>query len=153
MVLDDARIQALIAEPKPTVEPAALMPTTIKGRHRERQESVRGGNGSGFRLIVRQAMLDLSDFSVILGYEVAETTGLFRLRRHNGDSHDHSNRLEGSIVRGYHVHVATERYQLAGFGEDGYAEATNSYEDLIGAIHHMLSAAHFAPPPQTAMPI
>ncbi len=97
MVLNDARIQALIAEPKPTVEPAALMPTTIKGRHRERQESVRGGDGSGFRLIVRQAMLDLSDFSVILGYEVAETTGLFRLRRHNGDSHEHSNRLAGSI--------------------------------------------------------
>jgi len=119
MVLDDAQIQTLLAEPKPIVELAALNPTVAKGRHRESQRSVVRVNGSAFRLIVRQSILDPSDFSVILAHELPETTGLFRLRRHNGDSHDHPNRLEGSTVRGFHVHLATERYQLAGYREDG----------------------------------
>lgn len=153
MVLDDAQIQTLLAEPKPIVELAALNPTIAKGRHRESQRSVVGVSGSAFRLVVRQSILDPSDLSVILAHELPETTGLFRLRRHNGDSHDHPNRLEGSTVRGFHVHLATERYQLAGYREDGYAEATNSYADLIGAVQHMLDVAHFAPPAQGTLPL
>jgi hypothetical protein len=153
MIFDDSQIQALVNEPKPTVELTELVPTTVKGRHRERQHSVTGSGGSGFRLIVRQLILDPSDFSVILAYEIPDTTGLFRLRRHNGDSHDHSNRLEGDTVRGFHVHLATERYQLQGFREDGYAEPTNSYTDVIGAIRYMLEVAQFVPPAQSALPI
>jgi hypothetical protein len=56
-------------------------------------------------------------------------------------------------VTGFHVHVATERYQAAGFKEDSYAEATNSYIDLPGAIRHMLNVANFEPPAQTSLPM
>lgn len=153
MFLSDARIGTLIGESKPTVEPAALIPTLTKGQQRERQQSVTGADGSRFRVIVRQAILDPSDFSVILCYEPVESTGLFRLRRHNGNSHDHPNRLEGEMIRGFHVHLATERYQIAGYAEDAYAEVTHSYTDLAGAIHHMLQAANFAAPDQTTLPV
>jgi len=153
MILDDNQIAALINEPKPTVEPAALSPTTHKGAHRETQKSITTAHGSSFRLIVRQSALDPFDFSVILGYELPETTRVFRLRRHNGNSHDHPNRLEQTVARGFHVHLATERYQLAGYEEDGYAEATNSYNDLAGAIRSMIALANFKPPPQASLPI
>ncbi len=88
-----------------------------------------------------------------LGYELPESTRVFRLRRHNGNSHDHPNRLEQAVVRGFHVHLATERYQLAGYEEDGYAETTNSYRDLAGAIHSMIAIANFSPPRQGSFPI
>ncbi len=153
MILDDAQIAALIGEPKPTVEPAALIPTTHKGAHRETQQSVTTDEGSSFRLIVRQSTFDPLDFSVILGYELPETTRVFRLLRHNGNSHDHPNRLEQTVARGFHVHLATERYQLAGYEEDGYAEMTNSYGDLAGAIRSMIAVANFKPPRQESLPI
>jgi hypothetical protein len=153
MILDDAQIVALIDEPKPTVEPASLTPTTRKGSHREAQGSITTVKGSSFRLIVRQSTLDPLDFSVILGYELPETTRVFRLRRHNGNSHDHPNRIEQTVARGFHVHLATERYQLAGYEEDGYAETTNSYSDLAGAIRSMIAVANFKPPRQESLPI
>jgi hypothetical protein len=153
MILSDEQIEELVAEPKPTASLASLLPQTVKGRHREARIDVVGSFGSVFRLIVRQAILDPDDFSVILGYERASSTAIFRLRRHNGSSHDHPNRLEATLVTGFHAHVATERYQAAGFKEDGYAEATNSYSDLPGAIRHMLSVANFEPPTQTSLPL
>lgn len=152
MLLSDARIAELIGEPKPTLELGSLLPPDKrKGAHRERQVQVTGENGSNFRVIVRQTVLDPHDFSVILAYEIPETTGVFRLRRHNGDSHDHPNRIEGDTVRGFHVHIATERYQLAGYHEDGYAEATDAYGDLAGATQHILTAANFEPPAQETL--
>lgn len=102
-------------------------------------------NGSRFRLFARQLTLDPLDLSVILGYEVPSSR-VFRLRRHNGNSHRHTNRLDGEIVRGFHIHMATERYQLAGLKE--YAEATTRYGDLAGAIDHMLDVAGLEPPAQ-----
>jgi hypothetical protein len=153
MILDDATITTLIEEPEPTVEPAALAPTHRKGGHREAQQIVTSNAGSSFRVIVRQSTFDPLDFSVILGYELPESTRVFLLRRHNGNSHDHPNRLESTTVRGFHVHIATERYQIAGYKEDGYAEPTSAYHDLAGAIREMLSVANFTPPAQESLPI
>jgi hypothetical protein len=151
MTLSDAQIAGLIAEPKPTVEVKALIPGKVAAGHRRSTKSVEGTAGSSFRLMVRQAIADPTDFSVILGYEVPQSNRLFLLRRHNGDSHRHPNRLEGTVARGFHIHLATERYQLAGFKEDGYAEATTSYSDLSGAIVHMLAVAAFQPPAQGSL--
>jgi hypothetical protein len=151
MTLSDAQIAGLIAEPKPAVDVKALTPGKVAVGHRRSTKSVEGTAGSSFRLMVRQAIADPDDFSVILGYTVPASNRLFLLRRHNGDSHRHPNKLEGTVVRGFHVHLATESYQLAGFKEDGYAEATTSYSDLAGAISHMLTVAAFAPPAQGSL--
>jgi hypothetical protein len=148
MTLSDAQIAGLVAERKPTVDHEALDAGQASVGHRRSTITVQGENGSSFRLFVRQLILDPLDFSVILGYDVPSSNRVFRLRRHNGSSHRHTNRLESQVVHGFHVHLATERYQLAGLKEDDYAEATTSYGDLAGAIHHMLEAAGFESPSQ-----
>lgn len=154
MVLDDATIDRLTREPKPPLELAQLVPTRRKRAHRETHIEVEGREGSRFRVIVRQLVLDPLDFSVILGYLPSATTRVFHLRRHNGNSHVHTNRLEGTRLRfDFHVHVATERYQVAGFKEEDYAEPTDAYSDLPGAIAHMLDAAAFEPPEQEVLPV
>ena len=104
---------------------------------------VTGTQGSNFRLVVRKLVRDPLDFSVTLAYEIPGSTRIFRLRRHNGASHWHTNKLEGTRLTGFHVHMATERYQTAGFKEEAYAESTDAYESLSGAIEHMLEVAGF----------
>lgn len=108
-----------------------------------------GRSGSKFRVLVRQREDNPLDFSVILGYLIPDSTRVFRLRRFNGLSHQHTNPLEGESFYAYHVHVATERYQLVpGYAEEHYATPTDAYVDLAGAIEHMLATAGFEPPEQ-----
>jgi len=144
VILTGTAINRLLEEPKPAVQVAALVPPTREKRgHRENQVQVTGTQGSNFRLVVRELVRDPLDFSVTLAYEIPGSTRIFRLRRHNGASHSHTNKLEGTRLTGFHVHMATERYQTAGFKEEAYAESTDAYESLSGAIEHMLEAAGF----------
>jgi len=144
VILTDETITTLLEESKPAVQVAALVPPTREKRgHRENQVQVTGAQGSNFRLVVRQLVRDPLDFSVLLAYEIPSSTRSFRLRRHNGASHSHTNKLEGTRLTGFHVHMATERYQAAGFKEEAYAESTDAYESLSGAIEHMLEVAGF----------
>lgn len=146
--LSDKEIAALIGDPKPEVSLAELLPKRAKRGHVEQERQVEGRSGAKFHLIVRQNVKVPTDFSVILAYAMPTVHRRFRLRRHNGASHHHSNKLEGNVVEGPHVHFATQRYQEAGFKEDAYAVATDEYTDLLGAINHMLDVACFAKPPQ-----
>jgi hypothetical protein len=67
------------------------------------------------------------------------------LRRYNG-KHTHSNILENDRFHAFHIHVATERYQRAGFDEDHFAERTTRHYDLKSAIDRLLTDCGFAPP-------
>jgi hypothetical protein len=147
-ILTDEEIAALISEPKPEVSLADLVPRTAKRGHRGVEKEVEATSGARFRLIVRQNLATVEDFSVILAYSMPQVHRLFRLRRHNGPSHYHPNKLEGDLIQGSHVHIATQRYQQAGFKEDAYAVVTNKYGDLTGAIEYMLVVANFAKPAQ-----
>lgn len=147
--LSDAEIARLVAEPKPTVDPGVLVPTAFKLRQRRGAMEVEGGRGSNFRVIVRQREDHPLDFSVVLGYQLPDSTRLFRLRRFNGLSHEHSNPLEDETFYAFHVHQATERYQSqAGSNEEHYATPTDAYVDLAGAVDHMLATCGFEPPAQ-----
>lgn len=85
-------------------------------------------------------------FSVILGFYPTNSNTLFRLRRYNGCTHEHTNHIEkrgggpGVVnFRGrFHMHTATERYQSSGFREDDYAEPTENFADVFGAIRCMI---------------
>jgi hypothetical protein len=147
-LLTDKEIAALISEPKPEVSLADLIPRNAKRGHRGVEKEVETLSGARFQLIVRQNITTPEDFSVILAYSMPRVHRLFRLLRHNGPSHHHPNKLEGNRVEGPHVHIATQRYQEAGFKEDAYAEVTNKYGDLTGAIEYMLATANFAKPAQ-----
>jgi hypothetical protein len=88
-------------------------------------------------IMVRQSELNPLDFSAILGYYLPKTTSIFRLRRYNG-KHRHTNRIEGTAFRDFHIHVATERYQRIGAREDTYAEPTDRFNTLYQALHCLL---------------
>ena len=134
-VMTDAQIDALLREPKPMPGDWATRLSPRAGRigHHVRDLDVRGDNGSEFRIIVRQSAVNPLDFSVILGYRPATGPRLFRLRRYNGRSHEHRNRIEGGRFYDFHIHMATERYQLLGMDEDSYAEATDRFADVAAA--------------------
>jgi hypothetical protein len=133
--LTDAQIEALLQEPKPMPADWLLRLRVKPGKigHNVRDFEVRGGHGSDFRIIVRQSAFNPLDFSVVLGYRPILGPRLFRLRRYNGRSHEHRNRIEGDRFYDFHIHTATERYQLLGMDEDSFANPTDRYGDLSAA--------------------
>jgi len=85
-----------------------------KRGHKERELDVSGEEGNRYRLILRQSNFNALDFSAILAYAPLDSNQLFRLRRYNGKSHEHTNPLGGNIFYDFHVHQATARYQEMG---------------------------------------
>ena len=150
--LTDVEIAKLLAEPKTldTDFRSRIVLRTKRG-HKERELDIPGSAGGEFQLVLRQGSINPMDFSVILLYRVPGSSQLVRLRRYNGKSHDHTNVLESQSLDGFHIHTATERYQDSGLREDGYAEATDRYADLAGAVKCMLSDCGFVVPPQMQM--
>jgi hypothetical protein len=148
--LTQVKIDELIAEPKHL--PIGYRHTLLGklksvDAHKRSELRVMGTNNSEFYILVRQARANLLNFSLILRYSMIETTGVFILRRYNGKSHEHTNKLEGNRFRDFHIHFATERYQAQGFAEEAYAEVTDRYSDLDGALECMISDCGFIRPP------
>ena len=148
VLLNDDEIQRFIEEPKPLSADYRLrLRLKPKRGHKEAELDLEGSEGSPFRLILRQSMGNSLDFSLILAYLVPRTNIVFRLRRYNGRSHEHTNKLEGNKFYSFHIHMATPRYQEEGFREDAYAEPTDRYADLEGALECMLANCGFEVPP------
>jgi len=84
-------IMKLIRERKPLTEdvPTRLQLRDKRG-HKERELGIQGADGNQFRLILRQSDLNPLDFSLILAVQPKDTNLLFRLRRYNGKSHQHT---------------------------------------------------------------
>ncbi len=147
-ILSDEQIGALIAERKKI--PSGLSPMgkmTERCQHKRRDFDVQTESGNEFVVLVRQSSLNANDFSVILGYKIPSSYTVFRLRRYNGNSHQHTNTLEKQTIDGFHVHPATERYQnLGGAKEDHYAETTERYYHLDSAIQCLLAECGFKSP-------
>ena len=97
-------------------------------------------------------MLNLLDFSVILGFQIPGLNRVFRLRRYNGKSHYHTNVLEKTPpFRDFHIHTATERYQRApGHKEDHFATIDKRYYDFESAVTCMLGDCGFRSPIEDA---
>ena len=148
--LTDDVIAQLIAATKPLpVDYKERIKVRPKCGHKERELLTKDEQGNEFVLILRQSLFNEMDFSVILTYRLPNTNQLFRLRRYNGKSHEHSNELEREEpFYGFHIHTATERYQMAGFREDTFAEPTDRFADLQGAINCMIKDCGFIRPPE-----
>ncbi len=149
VIYTDSEIATLLQERK--VLPFSLGDRAFRMKpkvgHTEGEATLMGDAGNTYRLILRQNARFVLDFSVILPVRVAESGRWFRLRRCNGRSHQHTNRLEGERFVGFHIHEATERYQAVGLNEDGYAEPTNRYGDFEGALTCVQQDAHIELPP------
>ena len=148
----DSEIDALIQQTKYLPEnwrfQTQLRP---KRGHQERQLGFSGSEGDEFSLILRKNLVNPLSFSVILAVQVPRSNQLFRLRRYNGKSHEHTNHIEGEKFYDFHIHMATERYQEIGSREDGYAVVSDRYTDIEGAIQRMIHDAGFHVPPVDQM--
>ncbi len=147
VMLADADIARLLRERKvlQTDVWKQAVPKPKRG-HKESEVSLKGDGGSEFRLIMRESMFTPLDFSVILAYLPPKTNELFRLYRCNGKSHEHTNKIERETFYGFHVHMATERYQALGLDEDAYAKPAAHYSDFHGALGHLLDQCGFVRP-------
>ena len=79
------------------------------------------------------------DFSCGISW-LAPNGESFTFKRYNGPSHNHPNHLERSKL-GYacHIHTATEKYIKANRKAEGFAEVTNCYNSLKGALHSLVT--------------
>ncbi len=143
----DSEIAALIREPKPLPDDWSTRTTLRPKRgHHERHLDVVGESGTEFRLILRQNTINRLDFSIILAVLVPQSSQVFRLCRYNGRSHEHTNHIEGDTFYDFHIHRATERYQMLGAREDAYAEPTDRYGSYYDALRCLLKDASFRVP-------
>jgi hypothetical protein len=140
----DAEIAGLLTEPKrlPADFRTRLRLLSKRG-HKERDLELEGAAGNTFRLKLRQSDYNVLDFSVILAVFVPGSNELFRLKRYNGKSHEHTNQIEGDSFYAFHVHTATQRYQERGEDEDAYALPSTEYADLDAALRSMLNDCGF----------
>lgn len=144
--LSDAVIQELIAEPKPLPEGLSIpLRLTARNGHFQKGFEFECESGNRFVVKIRQSCTNPMNFSVILGYMMPGTYTVFRLRRYNG-KHQHTNVLEGEQLYDFHVHQATDRYQIPGFKEDHFAVATTRFYDLKSAVECLLNECGFVPP-------
>ena len=118
-----------------------------QARHQERDLTLSGDAGSEFRLILRQNEVNPFDFSIILAVRVPRSNHLFRIRRYNGKSHEHTNHIEQVTFYDFHIHIATQRYQELGTREDAYAEPTGPYADFRGALRCLIGDTNLDIPP------
>ena len=150
----DDEIAALIAEAKPLpadfASRARLQP---KRGYEESETAVTGGLGNEFCLVMRQSTGNVLDFSVILGVLCPGSNQVFRLRRYNGRSHEHTNAIERERFYDFHIHMATQRYQEHGDREDAYAERCSRFADLAGALACLLNDCGFEVPPKHQLPL
>jgi len=145
----DTEIEALCAERKPLPDDwRNRMTLRSKRGHSERDLEVDGDSDNTFRVILRQNKINVFDFSIIVAVCVPNSNQLFRLRRYNGKSHEHTNHIEGDTFYAFHIHIATERYQELGAREDAYAEPTERYGDFHEALRCMLADMSFDVPPE-----
>lgn len=138
--LKDEEIDSLIKEEKNIDVPISDFTTKFRDKraHREYDLLIQREDQSAFKIIIRQAIENPLDFSAILGYIPKGKGDVFRLRRYNGKSHYHSNNIEKDSFYDFHIHTASERYQLSGMKEEHFAEVTDRYADIYGAIDCMV---------------
>lgn len=143
----DQEITLLVGERKPL--PADWRKRTSlrpKRGHQEQHLDINGEAENEFRIILRQNSVNVFDFSIILAVRVPGSSQLFRLRRYNGKSHQHTNHMENETFHDFHIHLATERYQEFGTREDAYAEPTDRYGDFDGAFRCLTKDANVQVP-------
>lgn len=111
----------------------------MKGQHQQMNYRLIGADDNLFTLYLRQNTNISEDFSCGLSWSMPSGEVL-TLVRYNGPSHPHRNQIERQVIEfESHIHRATPKYMDAGRKPEGYAEATNRYDSLRGALHCLVS--------------
>lgn len=138
--LTDEKIVQLLACPKRVENPQAR--EKLEGKHRRRDYRVVSVDGlHRFTLFTRQSTKIADGFSAGLLWH-AKTGEDVILMRCNGSDHPHHNALERQrFDPACHVHRLTERYIQAGRKAESYAEETQAYRTLAGALNELVRLA------------
>ncbi len=143
----DIEISEMIQERKPLTKDYLKKIQLIEKRgHKEQAISLQGLEGNHYQLRLRQSITNPLDFSVILAFNPLNSNVWFRLRRCNGKSHEHTNRIERNKFYDYHIHQATERYQEIECDEEAFAEPTDRYADFHSALQCLIQDCGFILP-------
>lgn len=134
VTLTDDEIDALVRERKVFPRKWLKLVSRLKrdGAHYRQEVKLRSESGTEFQVKVRLSVRNPQDFCIVLATKSRLLSRLFRLRRYEGRG-EHTNHIEGERFDGFHIHIATARYQERG-REDAYAELTTRYDDFLGAL-------------------
>lgn len=138
MVFSEELIYELLSMPKVVMNPNAKPKVQKKSERVTYQvESVDGEKS--FEMYTRQNQLDPDAYSCGLVYHPKRGEKV-TLVRYNGSNHVHLNPLEDGelIVNRCHIHRATQRYMETGEKAEKFAETTDRYDHLSGAMLCML---------------
>ena len=140
-IISDEQIREYISEIKTLPKNFKPMLKDKNIGHFQFNYDIVGENGNSFKIIIRQNKINPLDFSVIFGVLISGK--LFKLVRYNGEHGEHTNKLDGKVIEGFHIHRATKIYQENGFREEGYAEKSNRYSDWKTALKLLLEQNNF----------
>lgn len=136
----DDEISDLISENKTLSKTIIeILNFKVSDGHKKAAHTIERSDGNLFNIILRQNIHNINDFSAIFAFQEKEKNTNFKLRRYNGKSHEHSNKLEGDKFYNFHIHFATQRYQDIGRKEESYAEITDRYSDIQSALKCLLN--------------
>jgi Family of unknown function (DUF6978) len=143
LTLTDAQIHELLRTPKRVQNPASR--ERVDGKHLRRDYRVASDDGRHeFILFTRQSTVIKNGFSAGVRWR-SKTGEEVILLRCNGADHPHVNALERDRFEGeFHVHMATERYILAGKRSEGHAVPTGAFRTLGGALHEVMRLANIS---------
>lgn len=131
--ITDQQIENLLSMAKYIVNPTARQKTELK--HARLNYSIRAKDTDDvFELFLRQSIKISDSFTCGLKWIPPSGDELI-LVRYNGSSHEHTNFFERNVISyACHIHMAKARYINAGKKDEGYAEETNRYSTLQGAL-------------------
>lgn len=138
--LTDVKIENLLKCNKQLSNPKAKF-KEIEGRKQINYKAVAlDGSNHQFEIYYRQNLREgmEDDFSCGISW-ISSNGEQITLKRYNGPSHNHPNHLEQTKT-GYncHIHLATERYIKANRKPEGFAEITDRYTSVEGALHCLI---------------
>ncbi len=140
LTLTDAQICDLLNCAKSVENPGSKART--EGKHVRRDyKVVSSDNKHEFVLFTRQSTVIPDNFSAGLRWR-SKTGEESILIRCNGSDHVHGNAIEREQFSAQqHIHMATERYIVAGRKAESYAEPSRKYSTLAGALHELMQLA------------
>lgn len=133
--LTEIDIERLISLPKKVVNPNTRW---VELRGSKQINYQLKAEGFSFSMYLRQNTYDLEHFSC--GLVCIKPDGQkLSLLRYNGSNHPH-----GDILYACHIHKATERAIREGKKPDSYAEQTDRYHSLDGALFCLCEDANIS---------
>lgn len=148
--LTDELIRHLLVCPKRVTNAGARW--KVQSGSSQKNFDLKADSGESFVLCLRQNQKIIDGFSCVLRFVPLHGDAVV-LARYNGSDHPHSNPIERTRFSFHcHIHIATERYIAIGRKPEHYAEPTDRYRSLSGALEAIATDCSISGLPRQARP-